>query len=159
MWYWTIQYLIHTMEEFIQRWTFYKLTLKIPCRFWRGKTSERGGGGSLEFKIEKKTIKSDRWVAVNWNIPCCHHLGPILISDKTSYFMISQSLEAAIFVFLKFYDRSEKWEALLLMCLSNFKAIRLFKLPISRVRDFMRCYDKTHYRILNRGPGDDREMR
>ena len=39
------------------------------------------------------------------------------------------------------------------MCLSNFKAIRQSKLPISRLRDFMRSYDKTSYGILKWGPG------
>ena len=38
------------------------------------------------------------------------------------------------------------------MCLSNFKAIRQFKVPISWLRDFMRSYEKTSFRILRRGP-------
>ena len=42
--------------------------------------------------------------------------------------------------------------ALLPKCLSNFKAIRLFKLPISWLRDFKRSYVETSYRILKRGP-------
>ena len=39
------------------------------------------------------------------------------------------------------------------MCLSNFKAIQQFKVPISWLRDFTRSYDKTSFRILRRGPG------
>ena len=39
------------------------------------------------------------------------------------------------------------------MCLSNFKAIRQFKVPISWLWDFTRSYDKTSFRILRRGPG------
>ena len=38
------------------------------------------------------------------------------------------------------------------MCLSNFKAIRQFKVPISWLRDFTRSYEKTSFRILRRGP-------
>ena len=40
------------------------------------------------------------------------------------------------------------------MCLSNFKAIRRFKAPISWLRDFTRSYGKTSFRILRRGPGN-----
>ena len=43
--------------------------------------------------------------------------------------------------------------AVLPMCLSNFKAIRQFKGPISWLRDFTRYYEKTSFRILRRGPG------
>ena len=39
------------------------------------------------------------------------------------------------------------------MCLSNFKAIRQFKVPISWLRDFTRSYEKTSFRILRQGPG------
>ena len=39
------------------------------------------------------------------------------------------------------------------MCLSNIKAIRQFKVPISWLRDFTRSYEKTSFRILRRGPG------
>ena len=39
------------------------------------------------------------------------------------------------------------------MCLSNFKAIRQFKVPISWLRDFTRSYEKMSFRILRRGPG------
>ena len=42
--------------------------------------------------------------------------------------------------------------AVLPMCLSNFKAIRQFKVPISWLRDFTRSYEKTSFRILRRGP-------
>ena len=42
--------------------------------------------------------------------------------------------------------------AVLPMCLSNFKAIRQFKVPSSWLRDFTRSYEKTSFRILRRGP-------
>ena len=49
-------------------------------------------------------------------------------------------------LYLELSDRSE-------ICLSNFKAIRQFKVPISWLRDFTRSYGKTSFRILRRGPG------
>ena len=73
------------------------------------------------------------------------------MSDKTSDFMISQSLEAARFVLRivqSFSNLTGTSTAVMPMCLSN-----LPNLPISRLRDFARSYDKTSYRILNRGPG------
>ena len=42
--------------------------------------------------------------------------------------------------------RRQQW------CLSNFRAIGLFWIQISRHRDFTRSYDKTSYRILKRDP-------
>ena len=39
------------------------------------------------------------------------------------------------------------------MCLSNFIAMRQFKVPISWLWDFTRSYEKTSFRILRRGPG------
>ena len=57
-------------------------------------------------------------------------------------------------LYLELYDRSEIWQAaVLLMCLSHFKAIRKFKLPISRFRLFTISCDRTSYRILKRIPG------
>ena len=41
--------------------------------------------------------------------------------------------------------------ALLPMCLSNFRVSGQFLIQISRLRNFMRSYDKTSYRILKRG--------
>ena len=40
------------------------------------------------------------------------------------------------------------------MCLSNFKAIRWFRLPISQLRDFTRSYDELSSRIMRQGPGE-----
>ena len=54
-------------------------------------------------------------------------LGPISISDKTSYFKISQSLEAARFVFRivqSLWNLTGTSAAGLPECLSNFKALR-----------------------------------
>ena len=83
-------------------------------------------------------------------------LDPVSIFDKTSYRKISQSLEAAKFVFRivrSLWNLTGTSAAMLPMCLSNFKAMRQSKLPISRLRDFTRSYEKTSYRILKRGPG------
>ena len=84
------------------------------------------------------------------------HLGPVSISSKTSYRKISWSLDAARFVFRtvrSLWNLTGTSAALLLTHLSNVKVMRWFKLPISRLRDFMRSYDKTSYRILKRGSG------
>ena len=74
------------------------------------------------------------------------HIAPGLVStwDKTSY---RKSRSRKIFiqncaVTLKLYRP-----------LSNFKAMRKWKLPISRLRDFKISYNKTSYRILKRNPG------
>ena len=82
--------------------------------------------------------------------------GPVSISEKTSYRKVSWSLEAARFVFRivrSLWNLTGTSAALLPMCLSNFKAMRQFKVPISWLRDFTRSYDKTSFRILRRGPG------
>ena len=74
-------------------------------------------------------------------------------ADKTSYCKISQSLEAARFVFRivrSLWNLTDTSAALLPTCLSNFRAIRKFNLPISRIRDFTRSYDKKSYRKLKR---------
>ena len=80
-------------------------------------------------------------------------LGSVSISEKTSYSKIFQSLEAARFVFKivrSLWNLTGTSAALLPRRLSNFKAMWKFKLPISRLRDFTRSYDKTSYRILKR---------
>ena len=82
--------------------------------------------------------------------------GPVSISDKTSYCKISQSLEAARYLFRIVWSLSNVTgtsTTVLPICLSNFKAIRWFKLPISQFRDFTRSYVKTSYRILKQGAG------
>ena len=43
--------------------------------------------------------------------------------------------------------------AMLPMCMSNFKVMQSFKLPISGLRDFTRSYDETSYQILKWDPG------
>ena len=83
-------------------------------------------------------------------------MGPVAISDKTSYRKISWSIDAAKFVFIivrSLWNLTCTSTALPPTCLSNFTAIRSFKLPISRLRDFTRSYDKTSYGILKRGRG------
>ena len=85
----------------------------------------------------------------------CNGQGPVSISEKTSFRKISSSLEAARFVFRivrSFWNLTGTSAAMLPMCLSNFKTIRQFKVPISWLRDFTRSYGKTSFRILRRGP-------
>ena len=65
------------------------------------------------------------------------------------------SLEVARFVFRivrSLWNLTGTSAAVLPMCLSNCKAIRQFKVPISWLRDFTRSYGKTSFRILRRGP-------
>ena len=71
--------------------------------------------------------------------------------DKTSYFKISWSLEVVRFVF-RIVRSLWNLAGTSAAVLSNFKAMRKFKLRISRLRDFTRSYDKTSYWILKRGP-------
>ena len=81
--------------------------------------------------------------------------GPVSISEKTSFRKISSSLEAARLVFRivrSLWNLTGTSAALLPMCLSNFKAIRRFKVQISWLRVFTRSYEKTSFRILRRGP-------
>ena len=83
-------------------------------------------------------------------------LGPVSISEKTSFHKISSSLEAARVVsriVRSLWNLTGTSAALLPMCLSNFKAIRRFKVQFSWLRDFTRSYEKTSFRILRRGPG------
>ena len=95
---------------------------------------------------------NSRLQSAPWRLDSLHwSQGPVSISDKTSYRKISQSLEVARFVFRivrSLWNLTGTSAALLPMCLSNFKAIRQFKEPISGLRDFTRSYDKTSFRIL-----------
>ena len=84
-----------------------------------------------------------------------HHQGLYSLSGKTSYRKISWSLEAARFgskLFQSLWNWAGTSAALLLRCLSNFRAIRPLQHPISRLRDFTRFGGKTSYRLVNRGP-------
>ena len=70
---------------------------------------------------------------------------PVSISDNTSYRKISQSLEAARFVFRIVHslrNLTGTSATLLPTCLSNLKAMLLFKLPISQLRIFTKSYDR-----------------
>ena len=83
-------------------------------------------------------------------------LGLYSLSGKTSYRKISWSLEAARFGFKliqSLWNLAGTSAALLPRCLSNFRAIRPFQHPISRLRDFTRFGGKTSYRLVNRVPG------
>ena len=73
----------------------------------------------------------------------------------SSYCKISQRLKAARFVFRivrSLWNLTGTSAAVLPRCLPKLKVMGWFKLPISRLRDFTRIYDKTPYRILKRGP-------
>ena len=74
---------------------------------------------------------------------------------KPVYRKISLSLgsrEICIRIVRSLWNLTGTSAALLSMSRSNFKAIRWCKLPISRLRDFPRSYDKMPYQILKRGP-------
>ena len=78
------------------------------------------------------------------------------IATRTPLRKITWRFETARFVFRivrSLWNLTSTLAAMLPMCPSNFKAMRWFKLPISRLRDSMRSYDKTSYWILKRGPG------
>ena len=80
-----------------------------------------------------------------------HGLGPVSISDKTSYCKISLSLEAARFVFRIVrspWNLAGTSAAVLPTCLSNFR------LSISNIAA-SRSYDKTSDWILKRSPGGE----
>ena len=88
--------------------------------------------------------------------------GTIFCRLRAYYFSKLRSLAEANFRNIeecRFVNLRSLWNltgtspAMLPMCLSDFKAMRSFKLPISRLRDFTRSYDKTSYRILKQGPG------
>ena len=96
---------------------------------------------SLNFIATGCNTFSNHNVKSNWAL--------LHISDETSYCEISQSLEAVRFIFRtarSFWNLTGTSVALLPMCLSNSKAMRRFKLPISRLRDFTRSCDMTSYR-------------
>ena len=79
-------------------------------------------------------------------------LGPVSISDKMSYFKISQSLEATRFVLRvvqSLCNLTVNSAAVLLMCLSNVKAMWRWKLLISRLRDFTKFMIRHLIRYLN----------
>ena len=87
----------------------------------------------------------DFWInksSCNLLVCCpCRRLCLSSLSDKTSYRKISLSLEAARFGFKLFqslWNLAGTSAALLLRCLSNFRAIRPVQHPISRLRDFTR---------------------
>ena len=81
-------------------------------------------------------------------------LGPVSISEKTSFRKISLSLEATrsvLWIVVSLWNWTGMSAALLPRCLSNFRAIGQFLIQISRLRDFTRSYGKTSFRILRRG--------
>ena len=84
------------------------------------------------------------------------HHGLFSLNGKTSYLQISWSLEAArlgVMVIVSLWNLTGISAAVLPRCLSNFRAIRKFKIWISRLRDFVRSSGKTSTRLVNRSPG------
>ena len=82
------------------------------------------------------------------------HYGP-LFSGWVSYRKISWSIEAARLGFRLFqslWNLTGISAAVLPRCLSNFRAMRSSKHPISRLRDFTRFCGKTSNRLVNKGP-------
>ena len=89
------------------------------------------------------TNKEDLVVEIHINRFVCWFSGSdIIIRARHLVFRIVRSL----------WNLTGTSAAVLPMCLSNFKAIRQFKVPISWLRDFTRSYGKTSFRILRRGP-------
>ena len=83
-------------------------------------------------------------------------LRSVSISDKTSYRKISWSIEAVYLVveiIASLCNLTGTSAALLLKCLSNFRAIGQFWIKISRLRVFKSSYNTTSYWKLKRGPG------
>ena len=73
------------------------------------------------------------------------------LSGQTSYRKISWSIEAVRFRFILFQSL---WNLTALSgSLSNFRAMRSLKHPISRLWDFTRFGGKKTCRLVNRGPG------
>ena len=68
--------------------------------------------------------------------------------------MKSRSREIVFRIVRSLWNLTGTSAALLPMCLSNFKAMRQFKVPISWLRVFTRSYEKTSFRILRRRSGD-----
>ena len=108
--------------------------------------------------FERRLVGLRLWPRVNQS-------GKLLLSEESSYCsrkwtrsvirLSVRSREAAWFVFRivrSLLNLTGTSAAVLPMCLSNFKAIWQFKIPISWFRDFTRSYEKTSFWILRRGP-------
>ena len=83
------------------------------------------------------------------------HTDPWAPSQYPKRRLFVRSREVSRFVFRivrSLWNLTGTSAALLPMCLSNFKAIRQFKVPFSWPRDLARSYEKTSFRILRRGP-------
>ena len=73
------------------------------------------------------------------------HLGPVSISDKTSYLAKSRKISKLRNSYLELSNRFEIWKA-------HRQHSRWFRLTISRLQGFRISHDKTSSRILKRGP-------
>ena len=98
-----------------------------------------------------------KWLPAKWQSPILWafvNCASVSISDKTSYREISQSLEGArsdVQTFVSLWNLTGTSATVLPRCLSNFRAIGQFHIQISRLRGFVRSYNKTSYRILKQG--------
>ena len=139
--------------------TFYARFIHFNSRKCIWKWHLRNGDHFVEGEMKNVHIhdwpESMRLSSFLWGRHCISDQGPVSISEKTSFRKISSSLEAARFVFRivrSLCNLTGTSAAVLPMCLSNFKAIRKFKVPIPWLRDFTRSYEKTYFRILRGGP-------
>ena len=113
-------------------------------------------------------VTRPQWVK-SWNNACSNMLyvsrimlallqGIYSLSGRTSYRKISWSLEAVRFGFRLFqslWNLPGTTVAALQRCLSNCRAKRSLKHPISRLQEFRGSCGKTSVRLVNSGPGAD----
>ena len=85
-----------------------------------------------------------------------YHQGLYSLTGKTSYHQIAWSLQAARLDVILIVSRrylTGTSEALLSMCLSNFRAIGKVETRIWWLRDLTRSCGKMSVRLVNRSPG------
>ena len=92
-------------------------------------------------------IQKPDWLHVSTSQGLCS------LSSKTSYCLISLSIEAAILgvlTIVSLWNLRATAETLLSRCLLNFTAIWKVQIRISRLRDFTRSCGKTSNRFVNK---------
>ena len=107
----------------------------------------------------KNSVKAiGLWFVVSRHYPT--HYWPIIsqgvysLIGKTPYRQISRSFEPArlnVIVIVSLWNLASISAAVLLRCLSNFRAIWKGQTRISRLRVFARSCDKTSYRLVKSG--------
>ena len=100
-------------------------------------------------RIQQPTQQWETWSHFNnlHQVP-----GLYWLSGKTSYRKILWSLEAMRFELRRFQSLWNSTDTLAAVCLSNFRAIRSLKPPISPLRDFTRSCSKMSVLLVNRCP-------